>query len=304
MNKLYGGIEAGGTKIVCAVGNGPGNILAEVRFPTGSPSETIKTAIDFFRAQEKLLGRALAGLGIAAFGPLDPDPSSRGYGYITSTPKPGWRNTDLVGPLRAALGIPVAFDTDVNGAALAETRWGAARGLDTVLYLTVGTGIGGGGLVGGRLMHGLIHPEMGHIRVPHDTSKDPFPGVCPYHGDCLEGLAAGPAIEKRWGVRAENLPADHPAWLLEAEYLALGLHNYICTLSPQLIILGGGVMSHPELLVMVRKRTISLLSDYVQATAILERIDRYIVLPALGNQAGVLGAFALAMQESEDRRPD
>lgn len=294
MSPLYGGIEAGGTKFVCAVGTGPDDIRAEVRFPTTSPTETIQKAISFFNEQQKLLHRPLTAIGIAAFGPLDPNRASATFGFITSTPKPGWQNADLAGEIRRAMRLPVGFDTDVNGAALAEGRWGAAHGLDTFLYLTIGTGIGGGGMVGGKLMHGLIHPEMGHIRLPHDRQLDPFEGACPYHGDCLEGLAAGPALEKRWGVRAETLAPDHPAWELEAHYLGLALSNFICTLSPQRIILGGGVMSQPHLFPLVRARTVELLNGYVQSPQILQNIAEYIVPPALGAQAGVLGAFALA----------
>lgn len=294
MSPLYGGIEAGGTKFVCAVGTGPDDIRAEVRFPTTSPAETIQKAISFFVEQQKLLHRPLTAIGIAAFGPLDPNRASSTFGFITSTPKPGWQNADLAGEIRRAMRLPVGFDTDVNGAALAEGRWGAAHGLDTFLYLTIGTGIGGGGMVGGKLMHGLIHPEMGHIRLPHDHQADPFEGACPYHRDCLEGLAAGPALEKRWGARAETLAPDHPAWELEAHYLGLALSNFICTLSPQRIILGGGVMSQPHLFPMVRAKTVELLNGYVQSPQILQNIAEYIVPPALGAQAGVLGAFALA----------
>ncbi len=294
MSPLYGGIEAGGTKFVCAVGTGPDDIRAEVRFPTTSPAETIQKAISFFDEQQKLLNRPLTAIGIAAFGPLDPNRASATFGFITSTPKPGWQNADLAGEIRRAMRLPVGFDTDVNGAALAEGRWGAAHGLDTFLYLTIGTGIGGGGMVGGKLMHGLIHPEMGHIRLPHDHQLDPFEGACPYHGDCLEGLAAGPALEKRWGIRAETLAPNHPAWELEAHYLGLALSNFICTLSPQRIILGGGVMSQPHLFPLVRAKTVELLNGYVQSPQILQNIAEYIVPPALGAQAGVLGAFALA----------
>jgi fructokinase len=294
MSPVFGGIEAGGTKFVCAVGTSPEDIRAEIRFPTVSPEKTIQKAIDFFQEQQEIMHRSLAAIGIAAFGPLDPNRASPTFGHITSTPKPGWQNADLAGKVGRALDLPVGFDTDVNGAALAEGRWGAAQGLDTFLYLTIGTGLGGGGLVGGELMHGLIHPEMGHIRIPHDWNADPFPGTCPYHGDCLEGLAAGPALEKRWGARAETLPPDHPAWELEAHYLALGLQTFICTLSPQRIILGGGVMMQPQLFPLVRAKTLELLNGYVQSPQILENIDEYIVPPALGAQAGVLGAFALA----------
>jgi len=197
--------------------------------------------------------------------------------------------------------VPVGFDTDVNGAALGENRWGAAQGLDTFLYLTIGTGIGGGGLVGGKLMHGLIHPEMGHVRLPHDREQDPFDGLCPYHGDCLEGLASGPAIEKRWGTPAHALPEAHPAWELEARYLALALTGYICTLSPQRIVLGGGVMQQQSLFPRIRQNVLELLNGYVQSPALLDRIDEYIVPPGLGNQAGVLGAIALAQDAAREK---
>ena len=226
---LYGGIEAGGTKFVCAVGTGPGDIQAEVRFPTTQPAETIQQAIDFFQAQIEERG-PLTSIGIASFGPVDPDPNSPTFGHITSTPKPHWANTDLVGPIKQAFNIPVGFDTDVNGAALSEGRWGAAKGLDTFIYFTIGTGIGGGAMVNGRLLHGLIHPEMGHIVLAHDWDKDPYQGKCPYHGDCFEGMAAGPAIEERWDTTGQNLPEDHPAWELEADYIAQAMRSVICTL--------------------------------------------------------------------------
>jgi len=292
--QLFGGIEAGGTKFVCAVGTGPDDLRAETRFPTTTPDETIGRAVAFFR--EQAAREPLAAIGIASFGPVDPDPASPTFGTITTTPKAGWRNTDLAGPIESALGVPVGFDTDVNGAALGEHRWGAAQDVETFIYLTVGTGIGGGGVVRGRPVHGLVHPEMGHIRIPHDRAWDPFEGICPYHKDCLEGLASGPAIEARWGERGENLPADHPAWSLEARYLALGLTAMICILSPQRIVLGGGVMQQPQLFPMIRSDVQHLLNGYVQAPAVVERIDEYIVPPALGGDAGVLGAIALARQ--------
>lgn len=291
---LFGGIEAGGTKFVCAVGTGPDDLRAETRFPTTTPEETIGQAIAFFKEQAQK--EPLAAIGIASFGPVDPNPASPMFGYITTTPKPHWANTDLGGAMSRALGVPVGFDTDVNGAALGEHRWGAAQGLDTFVYLTIGTGLGGGGLVGGQLMHGLIHPEMGHVRLPRHPD-DPYPGACPFHGDCLEGMAAGPALQGRWGQRAETFPLDHPAWEIEAHYLAYGLVNFICTLSPQRIILGGGVMDQAHLFPLVRRKTQELLNGYVQSPEILERIDQYIVPPGLGNRAGVLGAIALAEQE-------
>jgi fructokinase len=295
MSTLVGGIEAGGTKFVCAVGSGPDDVRALVRIPTTSPAETIGQAIEFFRTQRELLG-PLAAIGIASFGPIDPQIGSPRFGYITSTPKAGWRDTDFAGVVSHGLGVPVGFDTDVNVAALGEFRWGAGQGLKNLMYLTIGTGIGGGGLVNGSLLHGLIHPEIGHIRIPHDRLADPFPGCCPFHGDCLEGLASGPAMNQRWQQPAENLPADHPAWSLEADYLALAMVNLICTLSPQRIILGGGVMSHLQLFPLIRQRVQQLLSGYVQSPAILDQIDGYIVPPGLGDRSGVLGAFALAQQ--------
>jgi len=294
----YGGIEAGGTKFVCAVGTGPGDIRAEIRFPTTTPDETIARATTFFEQQAKEV--ELAAIGIGSFGPVDPDPASATFGFITTTPKPGWRDVDFAGTVSRMLNLPVGFDTDVNVAALGEHRWGAAQGLDTFIYLTVGTGIGGGGMIGGKRMHGLIHPEMGHMRLPHDWKADPFPGVCPYHGDCLEGLASGPALQARWGQPAETLPPDHPAWPLQARYLALALANTICTLSPQRIIVGGGVMAQPALYNLVRDQVQSLLNGYIQSPAILEDIGNYIVPPGLGNRAGVLGAISLAMTSIKD----
>ncbi len=288
--EVYGGIEAGGTKFVCAVGTGPDDIRAETRFPTTTPAETVGRTLEFFRPYRD----DLLALGIASFGPVDPNPSSPTFGSITTTPKPGWAHTDLVNMIRRELDLPVGFDTDVNGAALGEHRWGAAQGLDTFIYLTIGTGIGGGGMVGGKLMHGLVHPEMGHIRLPRDPEVDPFSGICPFHGDCLEGLASGPALKARWGQPAQTLPADHPAWPLQAHYLALALMNFICTLSPQRIIIGGGVMDQAQLFPLVRTGVQELLNNYVQTPEILERIDSYIVPPALGGRAGVLGAIALA----------
>ncbi|HAE86090.1 MAG TPA: fructokinase [Anaerolineaceae bacterium] len=298
-NGLFGAIEGGGTKFVCAVGTADGQILVETRFPTTTPDETLGRAIQFFQEQSTTFGK-LSSLGIACFGPLDPTPSSPTYGHILATPKPGWTGADVVGQMRAALALPIGFDTDVNGAALGEARWGAAQGLSTFLYFTIGTGIGGGAMVEGKLLHGLIHPEMGHVLLPHDTVRDPFPGICPFHGDCFEGLASGPALEKRWGQRAETLPTDHPAWKLEAHYVALAMAGFICAFSPQRIILGGGVPQQPHLLPMVRTETLALLANYIQAEEILDHIERYIVPPGLGGRAGIAGAVALAQQALEE----
>ncbi len=293
MKPLFGAIEAGGTKFVCLVGTGPGDIRAETRFPTTTPESTVGRALDFLVAEQGRQGR-LSAVGIASFGPVDLQPDSPTFGFITSTPKPRWANVSMVGAARGALGVPVGFDTDVNGAALAEGRWGAAKGLHSFLYLTIGTGIGGGGLLDGRLMHGLIHPEMGHIRLPHDHRADPFAGCCPFHGDCLEGLASGPALQARWGRRAEEWADDHPGWTLEAHYLALALVTFVCTVSPQRIILGGGVLENHKLFPLIRREVVELLNNYVRAPQIVDDIDEYIVPPGLGNRAGSFGALALA----------
>ena len=291
MKPLFGGIEGGGTKFVCAVGTGPDDLRAETRFPTTTPTETLGKAIEFFKEFD-----GLSAIGVACFGPLDPHPASPTYGHILPTPKPGWTNADIVGALSSAFDLPIVFDTDVNGAALAELRWGAAQGCDPVLYLTIGTGIGGGALVNGKLLHGILHPEMGHLPLPHDPKLDPFPGACPFHGDCFEGLAAGPALEKRWGQKAETLPLDHQAWDLEAHYIALALASYIYTLSPQKIVIGGGVTQQAHMLPLIRQKVLALLNNYVQSQLITKNIDNYIVPPGLGNRAGVLGAIALAEQ--------
>lgn len=271
---LSGGIEAGGTKFVCAVGTGPGDLITD-EFPTGTPDRTIDRVAAFFE------DKRVASIGVGSFGPID-----LRTGLITSTPKLAWRNFDLATAIRKVTGAAVVLDTDVNAAALGEHRWGAAQNLDTFLYLTVGTGIGGGAMVNGNLLHGLSHPEMGHLRIPHDFAADPFTGNCPSHGDCLEGLASGVAMATRWGVPGADLAADHPGWNLEAQYLALGVVNWICTLSPQRIIIGGGVMRHVELLAMIRDKVRDLLNGYIEMPEI--------VLPALGHRAGVLGAIALA----------
>ncbi len=277
---------------MCAIGTGPEDIRAEARFDTDTPDVTLAQVQDFFLAN-RYLG-PLASVGIASFGPIDPDPDSPHFGYVTTTPKPGWAQTDFAGRVYRMLGVPVGFDTDVNVAALGEHRWGVAQGLDTFIYLTVGTGIGGGGMVNGKLIHGMMHPEMGHIRVPHDRAEDPYEGYCSYHGDCLEGLCCGPAIEERWGAPARDLAADHPAWALEARYLAFGLVNLLLPVAPQRIIMGGGVMHQSQLFPMMRTNVQRLLNGYLQVEQVLSEIDHYIVPPGLGDRAGVLGAIALA----------
>jgi fructokinase len=285
---VYGGIEAGGSKWECAVGAGPADLRATATLPTTTPAETIDRAVGFFEREGPV-----EAIGIGSFGPLDGNPSSPTWGYITTTPKPGWAQTDLGSEIRRRLSVPVAFDTDVNAAALGEHRWGATQGLDTSCYITVGTGIGGGGLVEGKLLHGLMHPEFGHVRIPHDRDADPFPGSCPYHGDCWEGLASGHAIEARFGTPARELD-DEAAWTLEARYLALGLVSVICVLSPQRVVIGGGVMNRPGLLELVRRETVGLMNGYLGAALLGDGIADFVTRPALGPRAGVLGALALA----------
>ncbi len=297
---LYGGIEAGGTKFVCAVGSGPEDIRAEIRIPTTKPGETLEKACQFFRAYMTENRTQLKGIGIGSFGPLDLNPGSSDYGKITSTPKPGWAFTDIRGQIEAGTSVPAVINTDVNAAGLAESRWGAAQGLQDILYLTIGTGIGGGLIVSGKPYHGLVHPEMGHIFIPHDLARDPFPGCCPFHKDCFEGLASGPALEARWGQPAQNLPQEHPAWALEAHYIALGLVSLICIASPQRIILGGGVMEQRQLFPPIRRNVQTYLNRYIYSDMILNQINTYIVPPALGRRAGVLGSIALAINAFSD----
>jgi fructokinase len=286
----YGGIEAGGTKWVCAIADRPGRPLKTETFPTTGPAETVSRATRFFSENGPV-----DVIGVGAFGPVDLRQNSPTWGTITTTPKPGWGDTDLVGALRSGLNVPIALDTDVNAAALGEWRWGAAVGLETFFYITVGTGIGGGAVVNGRILHGLLHPEFGHMRIPHDREADPFDGICPYHGDCLEGLASGEAIRQRWDRPGEELSGAAP-WKTEAEYLALALVNVICMLSPQRIIIGGGVAKQPTLLPLARQRVRELLAGYLRAPELTDPdgIDRYIVTPDLGGSAGVIGAIELA----------
>jgi fructokinase len=286
----YGGIEAGGTKWVCAIAEDPVRPLKTDTFPTTLPAETVSRATRFFTENGPV-----DALGVGSFGPVDIRRDSPTWGTITTTPKPGWADTDLVSPLRRGLGVPVALDTDVNAALLGEWRWGAGTGLDTFCYITVGTGIGGGAVVNGRILHGLLHPEFGHMRLPHDRVADPFDGVCPYHGDCLEGLASGEAIRRRWGHAGQQLD-DDAVWALEAEYLALAVVNLTCVLSPRRIIIGGGVAKQPALLPRVRRRLRELLAGYLRAPELTEpeATDRYIMTPGLGDRAGVIGALELA----------
>lgn len=288
---MYVGIEAGGTKFVCAVGTGPGDLRDVANFPTNTPEETLGRTRAF--VAEHAAG--LRGIGVASFGPVDLRPGSATYGYITSTPKPGWRDTDVLTPLREVADVPIGFDTDVNGAALGEARWGAAVDVGSCVYVTVGTGIGGGGLLGGQLIHGLLHPEMGHVPVARNPD-DTFVGSCPFHGDCLEGLAAGPAIAERWGTPAQDLVGDElrRAVDIEADYLSQMAATMTYILSPARLIFGGGVMHVDGLLDTMRSRLVDRLNAYLDVPEITEDVDSYVVRPVLGDHAGVLGAIALA----------
>ena len=285
---LLGALEAGGTKMVCAIGDENGNVFERASFPTRMPEETMPDIIGYFKDKK------IEALGISSFGPLNLDETSPDFGNITTTPKPGWRDYPLAQTFRQALGVPVEIDTDVNAAALGEALLGAGQGVDTLVYYTVGTGVGGGLYSQGKLHHGLVHPEMGHMILrPHRS--DPTPeGFCPYHKGCLEGMAAGPALEKRWGVSARELPPEHIAWKIEAEYLAQMCVNTIVMLSPGRIVLGGGVMHQQQLFPMVRRRTLELLGGYVAAPEIVDHMDSYIVAPGLGDNAGAVGSLMLA----------
>ncbi len=292
---LLGALEAGGTKMVLAVGDGLGHISDKISIPTTEPDETMAGIIAYFQKHD------IKALGVGCFGPLDLKESSPTYGYITSTPKLKWKNFPIVRTLSLALHVPVMLDTDVNGAALAESTLGAARGLLSCLYVTVGTGIGGGLVIEGNLVHGLLHPELGHMLL-RPLAEDPAPkGFCPYHESCLEGLACGPAMEKRWGVSARELKPDHPAWKLEAAYLAQMCVNAIVSFSPEKIILGGGVMQQEHLFPLIRKETLRLLGGYVQHPAVLNGMEDYIVPPGLGTKSGIAGAFLLARRALEKR---
>ena len=290
---LVGGIESGGTKIVCVVASGPDDIRAETSFPTEAPELTLGRMIDFLAESQRHHGQ-IAAIGLASFGPVDLDPDSPTFGHVTRTPKSGWSHTDVVGPLREALNKPIAFDTDVNGAGIGEHKWGAAKGLRNFVYVTIGTGIGGGVIVDGRPVTGISHPEIGHFRPVRDPDRDPFAGICPFHGDCLEGLASGKAVVARWNSTLGELGPDHEALQLEADYLGQLCATLTFILSPQKIVLGGGAAGATGLLPRVRQKTRELLCGYLSAAIYEGEMDDYIVPPGLGSRAGVLGAVAMA----------
>jgi fructokinase len=288
--RLIGAMEGGGTKFVCAVGYGRDQIVDEIRYLTTTPDETMARAIDFFKKH------APVAIGLAPFGPLDLNPASATYGHIPATPKAGWSGADILGPIQKAFTVPIAFELDVAAAAFGEYTWVPEnRGLDSFVYYTIGTGIGAGIIINGKVVHGLTHPEAGHMRIPHDWQRDPFPGICPFHGDCLEGLATGPALKARWGQAGEGLSPTSPAWELEAEYIAAALVNMILAVSPRRIVLGGGVMQQPQLFALIRKRVKESLNGYVNSSEFSGDLDTFIVPPALGNRSAILGAIAMGI---------
>lgn len=292
--RLYGAIETGGTKTVFAIGNADGELLLVARTPTSDPINTVADAMQFLRGAAQTYG-PLQGLGVASFGPLHLDRQHPQYGHLGATPKAGWSGFDLLGELHAHLPLPTALDTDVNAAALAEQRWGAGKGLDPVVYVTVGTGIGGGVMVHGRPLHGLMHAELGHLHPQRHVEDTKFPGICPFHGDCLEGLASGPAIIARSGASLAELPATHPAWRIQADYLGQMCAQITLMLSPQRIILGGGVMQQQALLHPIRERTRHWLRGYVEPLNASDALAKYVVRAQLEPNSGILGALALAM---------
>lgn len=300
---LYGAIEAGGTKVVCAAGYAPEDIPADCRavIPTTAPGPTLTAVVEFFERVRCKHGE-LAAIGIAAFGPVDLDTRSATWGRILATPKPGWSDASMVAPL-TRFGCPIAIDTDVNAAALAETRLGAGAGLGSLAYVTVGTGIGGGIVLADRTIKGLLHPEMGHIHVERDPRDARFAGVCPFHGDCLEGLASGPAVMARWNVRAEDLPQSHPGREILGSYLGQLAVTIALVLSCERIVFGGGVVSGGGLLPFIRQAASRRLGGYLPVEARGGGFDRYIVAPGLGDSAGMIGALLLAMQASDAPRP-
>lgn len=297
---MLGGVETGGSWTVCALGRGPGDLVALEKFPTAGPRETLDRVVRFFADPSR---PSAARVGIGAFGPLELDERSPRWGEVlATTPKAGWAGAPVGGALRAELDVPVVLDTDVNAAALGEQRWGAGRGVESLCYLTVGTGIGAGLLVGGAPVHGLLHPEAGHVRIPHDAARDPFCGVCPYHGDCWEGLASGQALARRWECDPRALGDDHPAWALEAEYIAAGILAIVMIASPHRVIVGGGVMDRPGLRGAVRQRLAALLGGYLDRPQLNGDLRGFLIAPELGDEAGVLGAIALASGEQLGRR--
>jgi fructokinase len=292
---LLGAIEAGGTKFRCAVARGREQILLSERIETGEPGPTLRAVLNFFE-QAQIAHGVIDAFGIAAFGPLDLDRESRKYGHILATPKRGWRDIDLISPLQQRFGKPIFIDTDVNAAALAELELGAGRGLRSLVYITVGTGVGGGAVIAGGTLRGLMHPEMGHISVRRDSRDRDFRGVCPFHGDCLEGVVCGPAVLARWGVQLDALDASHEAWSIIGGYLGQLTANLALMLSCERVVLGGGVMNAGALLPYVRASARACLNGYLPIAALSGDLEQYIVSPGLGDCSGLIGALTLAQR--------
>ncbi|MBQ9608975.1 MAG: ROK family protein [Lachnospiraceae bacterium] len=284
---LYGALEAGGTKMVCAIGDENGKIIEQISIPTTTPDETMPAIIDYFKDKD------IKALGIACFGPIDLDKKSSTYGHILITPKLAWRNFDMVGTMKNALSVPIGFDTDVNGSLLGEVTWGAAKGISDAIYITIGTGVGGGIWSNGGLVHGMLHPELGHIKLIK-ASNDSYKCRCPYHDSCLEGLSCGPAVEERWNAKARELTDKDEVWELESYYIAQALANLILILSPKKIILGGGIMHQTQLFPLIRKKVLENINGYI-VTKELEDIDNYIIPAGLNDDQGIMGAIKLAM---------
>lgn len=294
MSKIYAGIEAGGSWFRWVIGSDPQDILFQGQVSTTTPAETMGQVATSLQKRLEILH--VESVGLASFGPLDINPLSADYGHILRTPKMSWTGVDILGFFQQALKMPVALNTDVNAAALAEYKWGGARESANFVYLTVGTGIGGAIMIRGKFPGFRLHPEMGHIFTAHNWQNDPYPGCCPFHGDCWEGLASGESLRLRWGKSAEFLPDDHAAWELESHYLAMGICNLVYVLSPKKIIIGGGVMKHSALFKSIREKVKVLANDYVPSSSGADGDDNFIGPPGLGDRAGLLGTLALASE--------
>jgi len=298
---IYGAVELGGTMITTIIARDTKSIIRKKVFPTLNPKDSIQDIINFFKSGFTDTDFLMQAIGIGSFGPLDLNPESRTFGYITSTPKQGWEFFNIKGEIEKALGVKAYLETDVNAAALGEYFLFPANRIRNLAYITIGTGIGAGIIINGKLIHGLVHPEFGHIRIPHDFRKDPFQGICPFHRDCFEGLASGPAMTERWHQPPEEIPIDHMAWSLEGEYIAYAVANLICTVSPEIIVIGGGVMYRHHLYKIVQEKTRSVLNGYIKSKAVEDNISEYIVPPRLKDDSGILGALSMAIHESESR---
>jgi len=293
--EIFGAVELGGTKTVVMVAEKIDQIIEKKRFPTLNPKETTNDIVQFFISFISKQDCVLKAVGIGSFGPLDLNPLSSTFGFITSTPKQGWNYFNIKKEIETHLNTKVYLDTDVNTSALGEYFIDPLPNIKNMVYITIGTGIGAGLIINGNLVHGLVHPEFGHIRIPHDFNADPFPGICPYHRDCFEGLASGPALIERWHTDPQDIPVNHIAWELEAEYISHALVNLICTVSPEMIVIGGGVMQNKNLYPMIQKKTKSLLNQYIKTIMLEEGIDGYIIPPRLKDDSGILGALCLAI---------